>query len=166
MTCIVFGSTTGNTESAAALIAGKLEDETQIIPVNKMTADSFKGCNMVLLGSSTWGMGELQDEWESQIDKLKSIDLSGKKVGFFGCGDQIMFSSSFVDAMGILYKTVKGKDAEIVGQWSASGYSFSESSALVDGKFIGLALDEENQSELTDSRINEWTDLLQGGKSV
>ena len=28
---------------------------------------------------------------------------------------------------------------------------------VVDGKFCGLALDEDNQEELTDVRISEWT---------
>ena len=43
-----------------------------------------------------------------------------------------------------------------MGYWSAEGYEFNESKALKDGKFVGLAIDEDNQSELTDSRIESW----------
>jgi flavodoxin I len=156
MTCIIFGSSTGDTENVATRIAEKQKDETKIINVNDMTPEVFEDCGLILLGSSTWGDGELQDDWEAKIDILKAVDLSGKRVGFFGCGDQEMYSDTFVNAIGILYEAVKDSNGEIVGSWPTDGYSFSESAAVIDGKFIGLALDENNQSELTESRISEW----------
>lgn len=156
MTCIVFGSMMGNTEKAASLIAEKLKDETRLVCVSDMTPEIFEGCSTVLLGSSTWGAGDLQDDWESKIDVLKVVDLSDKKVGFFGCGDQEMYPDSFVDAIGTLYGAVQSAAGEIVGNWPTDGYNFTESAAVVDGKFVGLALDEDNQPELTGSRIEEW----------
>ena len=122
----------------------------------ELTAGSFDGCEMILLGSSTWGVGDLQDDWESKIDLLKDVNLSGRKVGFFGCGDQEMYADSFADAIGILYETVKDSAGELVGSWPVDGYTFSESRAVVDGSFVGLPLDEDNQPELTELRISEW----------
>ncbi|MBI9109447.1 MAG: flavodoxin [Spirochaetales bacterium] len=160
MTCIVFGSSMGNTEKAASVIAEKIKDETRLVNVTDMTMETFKDCSTVLLGSSTWGVGDLQDDWESKIDLLKTINLSGKKVGFFGCGDQEMYPDSFVSALGTLYEAVKGTVDNIIGKWPISGYSFTNSAAVVDDYFIGLALDEDNQPELTGSRIEEWVSTL------
>ena len=83
MTCIVYGSTMGNTEGAAGIIANKIDGETKVISVSNLTADIIKDSDMVLLGSSTWGIGDLQDDWDMKIDELKTYDFSGKKVGFF-----------------------------------------------------------------------------------
>lgn len=47
-----------------------------------------------------------------------------------------------------------------VGYWSTDGYEFTDSKALRDGKFVGLALDEANQSDLTQERIKAWVAQL------
>ena len=44
-----------------------------------------------------------------------------------------------------------------IGAWPTDGYNFSESRGVRDGKFIGLALDEDNQGDLTESRIKTWS---------
>eukprot|EP01156_Anaeramoeba_ignava_P015695 Anaeramoba_ignava/a614910_14.p1 GENE.a614910_14~~a614910_14.p1 ORF type:complete len:161 (+),score=27.64 a614910_14:1044-1526(+) len=160
MTGIVIGSTMGNTENAAGIIAAKLGDESKIINVSDLKEDSLNDCDRVLLGSSTWGIGDLQDDWEMKINLLGKLDLSGKKIGFFGCGDQEGYADSFADALGTLYEAVKDSGAEIVGQWPVEGYTFDESKAVVDGKFVGLPLDEDNQSTMTESRISEWVKTL------
>ena len=159
MTGIIYGSTTGNTEHAAKLIVERLED-SELIPVNEISEELFHKYDMVLLGSSTWGIGELQDDWESGIEILKRCDFSGKKVGFFGCGDQQLFSDSFVDSLGILYEAVKDTAGEIVGKCHLDGYEFTASAAVVDGSFIGLPLDADNQPEMTAERIIEWVEGL------
>ena len=156
---IIYGSTLGNTENAANAIADKLK-ESELVNVSEISKNTFDKYDVILLGSSTWGSGELQDDWESKINILKDLDFSGKKIGFFGHGDQEMYSDTYVDALGILYEAVKDSNCEFVGQWPTDGYSFTNSSAVVDGKFVGLALDENNQPDLTDSRITAWTDIL------
>ena len=52
--------------------------------------------------------------------------------------------------MGILEEKIAELGGETVGYWSTEGYDFSDSKALRDDKFVGLALDEDNQSELTE----------------
>ena len=55
---------------------------------------------ILLLGCSTWGAGDLQDDWDSYLGKLKKLDLSEKTVALFGCGDSASFSDTFCDAIG------------------------------------------------------------------
>ncbi len=62
--------------------------------------------------------------------------------------------------MGILEEKISELGGTTVGYCSTDGYDFNESKAVRDGKFVGLALDEDNQSELTDKRINTWVTQL------
>ena len=93
-------------------------------------------------------------------DELDNIDFSDKKVAYLEPGDQIGYADNFQDAMGILEEKISEQGGTTVGYWSTDGYEFNESKAVKDGKFVGLALDEDNQSELTDKRINTWVAQL------
>ena len=154
---VIFGSTTGATESAAAEIAAAFG--VQAINVANATADDFKA-DLLILGSSTWGLGELQDDWAAKIGLLENADLNGKLVAVFGLGDQNGFADTYCDAMGILAKTAKSRGANLIGQTSAEGYGHSSSAAAEDGMFCGLALDDNNESEKTSSRIGAWVEKL------
>lgn len=105
-------------------------------------------------------MGELQDDWDNFFDKLDNIDFSGKKVAYFGVGDQNDYPDSFQDAIGILEERISELGGKTVGYWRTEGYDFTDSKALRNGKFVGLALDEDNQSELTQQRIKTWVAQL------
>ena len=59
--------------------------------------------------------------------------------------------------MGQLEEKISGLGGKTVGYWPADGYEHNESQALRDGKFCGLALDDDNESEKSESRIQEWT---------
>lgn len=67
----------------------------------------------MIIGTSTWGEGELQDDWEEKI-------------------------SEFV----------------------TDGYDFEDSTAVKDGAFVGLAIDEDNQDDLTEERIEKWVEMI------
>jgi flavodoxin I len=58
--------------------------------------------------------------------------------------------------MGELYDLVTGAGAEVVGFWPNSGYEFNDSAALDGDDFVGLALDQDNQSALTADRVATW----------
>ena len=64
--------------------------------------------------------------------------------------------------MAAIYEAVKESGANIVGSVDAGGYNYDDSEAVVDGKFVGLALDEVNESQLTDGRIDEWVSAIKG----
>ena len=160
-TGIFYGSTTGTTESVAGMIAGKLGvSSADVHDVSKMTADMVNSYDVLLLGTSTWGDGELQDDWYDGVKLLKGLDLSGKLVGLFGCGDSESYSDTFCDGMGIIYEDLKGTGCEFINGVPDSDYTYSASVAVVDGQFVGLAIDEMNESGKTDERVTAWTDHI------
>lgn len=156
---IIYGSTSGNTQSAAESIASALSAHTvTTLEVSEASQSDFEGAEVLVLGSSTWGLGDLQDDWETAIDTLKSANLSGKKVALFGCGDADSYCDTFVDAVGILYEAAVEAGATVIGQTSTEGYGHSESKAEVDGQFVGLALDDSGSDN--DDKLSAWcTDL-------
>lgn len=157
-TLVIYGSTTGTTEEVAQKIAEKLNAEA--VNVADVTKDQIAEADNLVLGSSTWGAGELQDDWYDGIDKLKSADLKGKTIAIFGVGDSASYSDTFCGSMAGLYDAVKDSGAKIVGAVSTDGYTFDDSESVVNGKFVGLALDEENESDKTDERIDNWVKAI------
>ena len=157
---IFFGSTGGNTENAAEAIAKHL-GECKLHDVAKAGAADLARYDRLILGTSTWGEGELQDDWERFLAKAEGLNLSGKTVAFFGLGDQEGYEDNFVDGMGTLYRFVVERGARVIGAWPLEGYAFSRSTAVIENRFVGLALDEDNQDDLTDERITQWTAQLQ-----
>lgn len=157
---IYYGSTTGNTQDVAEDIAKKLGvEKNDVHDVSNANAD-FSDYDVVLFGSSTLGMGDLQDDWDSFIDKVKKSNLEGKKVALFGCGDSSSYSDTFCDAIGKIYEKIKDKGCQLIGKVSTDGYTFDSSEAIVDGQFIGLPIDNDNESDQTDHRIACWTEEL------
>jgi flavodoxin I len=55
---------------------------------------------------------------------------------------------------------LKSRGASIIGETSPDGYNFESSQALCQGKFLGLILDQENQSRLTEERLHRWVEQL------
>ena len=153
-TIVVYGSSTGTCEAIAEKIAAKLGAE--VLNVQDFNADVVAANDNLVLGTSTWGAGELQDDWYDGVSVLKSCNLAGKTIALFGCGDAESYSDTFVGGMGELYDAVKESGAKIVGAVDASDYTFDDSSAVVDGKFVGLPLDDVNEEEKTDGRIDAW----------
>lgn len=159
---IFFGSSTGMTEGVATRIAERLGvDSAHVHNVSETSAQEVAAYDVLLLGTSTWGCGDLQDDWESFLDDLKGQDLSGKYVGLFGCGDSASYGDTFCGALGIIYDALQGSGCSFVGAVPAENYTFDDSEAVRDGQFVGLALDEMNEDDLTDERIESWVSLLQ-----
>lgn len=160
-TAIFYGSTTGNCENIANKIAEALGvDAANVFDASELTADKLASYSNILLGSSTWGSGDLQDNWYDAVEVLRNADLSGKTVAVFGVGDSSSFSTTYCDAMRALYDAAKAAGAKVVGEVSTDGYTFDESTSVVDGKFVGLALDEDNESDKTDERIAAWVEEI------
>lgn len=155
---IYYGTTTGTTEDVANRIANYFDDADVIEISNGI--DNFLDYDLLILGSPTWGLGDLQDEWMIYIDEIADLDLSDKYVALFGTGDQASFPDSFIDAIELLYNKAKKANAKFVGFTSTDGYDFTRSTAVKNGKFIGLAIDEMNQPELSDDRIENWCNQL------
>ncbi|MEM1366975.1 MAG: flavodoxin FldA [Cyanobacteria bacterium P01_H01_bin.15] len=156
---LFYGTETGNTEDLAERIQKALGGSGVVETFNIADTDISKIADFscVIVGCPTWNIGELQSDWDGIFDDLDDIDFSGKKVAYYGPGDQIGYSENYMDAMGILEEKISGLGGQTVGHWPTDGYEHDESKAVKDGKFVGLALDEDNQSELTDDRISTWS---------
>jgi flavodoxin I len=157
---IFYGSSGGNTQNVAKNIAKKLGvGDNDIYDVCKAKASDLSGYDVLLFGSSTWGLGDLQDDWEGFIKTAASADLSNKKIALFGCGDSSSYCDTYCDAMGKIYQAIRDK-ASIIGFTDTTGYSFDASEAVINNQFVGLALDEDNESNLTEERIDNWIKII------
>jgi flavodoxin I len=155
---LFFGSDTGNTEAIGKMIQKKLGKQmVDVRDVAKSTKEEIAEFDLLILGIPTWYYGENQCDWDDFLPDLEAIDFTDKLVAIFGLGDQEDYSEYFCDAMEPLRDIVESKGAIIVGNWSTEGYEFEASKALVDeNTFIGLCVDEDRQSELTESRVDAW----------
>lgn len=158
-TLIIYGSSTGTCEDLASRIAEKLGVE-DVIDVAKLEAGKVADYQNLILGTSTWGAGELQDDWYDGLNTLKAEDLNGKTIALFGCGDSESYGDTFCGGMAELYNGLQDKGVKFVGAVSTDGYTFDDSESVVDGKFVGLALDEVNESDKTDERIDAWVEAI------
>ena len=157
-TAIFYGSSTGNTESIAKQLAEMLEADTFDVADNPI--EQLEIYENLIFGASTWGVGDLQDDREEFISELENADLNGKVCAIFGLGDSASYPDNFVDGIGIIYQAIKNKECKIVGFVDTIGYDYASSTAETDGKFVGLPLDEDNESKLTDVRIDKWVEQL------
>lgn len=158
---IYYGTSSGNTEEAAQLIAQKLGVASEDIHDIYKSKVSPLDYEVLLLGSSSTGAGDMQDDWETFLESLQKLDLTGKKVGLFSCGDSATFSDTFCGAMGQIYEGLKNTGCAFIGAGvSTDGYTFDDSEAIIDDVFVGLPLDPDNESDLTESRIDAWLEKV------
>ncbi|WP_298647322.1 flavodoxin FldA [uncultured Proteiniphilum sp.] len=158
---IIYGSSTGNTKYAAELIAKKLAGYSPVLKdIADIVSEELQEPGVLILGASTWSIGELQDDWETFFPQIKKLNLTGKTVALFGAGDAEGYPDTFADALGILYDEFAKTGCTFVGEVSTEGYTFDDSQALRNGNFVGLPLDEDNESDQTDSRIEAWVNSL------
>ena len=157
-TLVVFGSSTGNCENFAEIISKKINAD--VVDVNNINAEKLAEYDNLILGTSTWGSGEVQDDWYDGIEKLKQADLNGKTVALFGCGDADSYSDTFCGGMREIYNTVKDAGANVVDGVDSTGYTFDDSESVIDGKFVGLALDAYEDDAKSEERIDNWNKLI------
>ena len=156
---LFYGSSTCYTEMAGEKIRDQIGET--LVDCHNIADEPISSVlyyDYLILGIPTWDYGELQEDWEEIWDEIDELDLSGKKVALYGLGDQEGYPEWFLDALGYLHSKVLQRGAQACGYWPAAGYEFEESKALTaDGQqFVGLALDDENEFDLTDERITTW----------
>jgi flavodoxin I len=154
-TVIVYGSTTGSTEAVAEDIGGAFPG-AEVKAAGEVSADDLQGVDLLILGASTWGMGDLQDDMDAFLSRFASMGVSVGAGAVFGLGDQFTYSDTYVDGMADMLDALKNKDIKVVGAWQAEEYGHSGSRAQEGNHFAGLALDQDNEPEKTAGRIAEW----------
>ncbi len=160
---LIYGSSTGRTRAAAEFIRSELGSShvRSCDDIRCCGRSAFAARDLLIVGASTWSVGELQEDWHRAVPHLAGLDLSGKRVAMFGLGDQRNYAGTFVDAMGLLHEKLTSLGAQLdLGWWSTEGYDYRTSLAEYGGRFCGLALDDENQPELTGPRIRAWCEQL------
>ena len=154
---LFFGTQTGKTESIAEMIRDEFEDGViDLHDMSSVDVSDFDGYTKLIVASPTWDIGELQSDWEGFFPEFDTMDFTGKTIAYFGTGDQLGYADNFMDAVGILEAKITARGGKTIGYWSTDGYDFSESKAVRNGKFVGLAIDEDNQSDLTEARVKTW----------
>jgi len=159
---LFFGSDTGNTEAVSKMIQKKLGKKlVDVKDIAKSTKEEIAEFDLLILGIPTWYYGENQCDWDDFLPELEEIDFTDKLVAIFGLGDQEDYAEYFVDAMGPLRDITESRGAILVGQWPTEGYEFEASKGLIDDNtFIGLAIDEDRQPELTEQRVDKWVNQI------
>lgn len=157
---LFYGTNTGFTEMVADLLVAEFETvapelitahDIAFEPLEKMLDYEY-----LIVGCPTWNVGQLQDDWDEKFIEIKHLDLHGKKMAIFGLGDQYGYPENYCDAIGVLGREFAAQGAELVGFTSTDGYEFSYSLGVEDGQFMGLALDEDNESDKTPLRLTDW----------
>lgn len=163
---IFFGTDTGTTRLIAKKMAKKLGNDVASKPlnVNRIEMGDLLQYDALILGTPTYGEGRLpgidtgvkNGSWEEFLPSLAGVDMTGKVVALYGLGDQGKYPERFADALYLLYEVFTQCGATIVGGWGIEGYEFTDSRAVVDGRFVGLVIDNNSQGLLTESRIDAW----------
>ena len=145
---IFYGSSTGTTQSLAEQIALKTGvSKADTHDVADAAPNTIDGYDCLLLGSSTWGDGDLQDDWYGFLDKIKTRDLSGK-------------TDTFCNALGTIYEELQPTGCRFVGAYEPQDYAVTDSGVCRDGKFVGLAVDELNEDDKTAARTDRWIEAV------
>ena len=162
---IIYGSDTGNTDYVIeTYLLNELSvhfDNVVQVDIYNIDPNEWLSNVLFIIGIPTWYDGELQSDWDDYIEDFKKLDFKGKTFAIFGLGDQIGYGEYFVDGIGILAEVILANGGQIIGHWPTEGYTFSESKALVDeNHFFGLAIDEDNEDEMTFDRVRIWVEQL------
>jgi flavodoxin I len=166
---IFFGTETGRTRLIAKQIAKKLGDAAAApLNVAKAKPEDLLAFDLLILGTPTLGDGELpgldtglpQESWAEFLPRIEGLDFTGKRVALYGLGEQVKYGEHFVSALKPLHDAFEDAGATLVGHWPVAGYEFKASTAVVDGHFLGLALDQISQPALTAERLDTWLEQI------
>ncbi len=161
-TAIFFGPEKGAVNRVADKLKNVIgEDKVVMIPVNSATVADIEKYDKIIFGMSTvgkdtWDSKYANNDWAKFLPEIAKTRYEGKTIAIFGLGDHVTYAATFVDHMAVLARELTKNGAVLTGQVPTADYEFDESEAVVDGKFLGLPIDEDFEPELTDERIQKW----------
>jgi flavodoxin I len=164
---LFYGPARGSsTERVAKKVADQIgREHVDLVAVKEAKASDLEKYDNLIFGVSTigretWDGTTTASDWDQFRPELDKANLNGKTVAMFSLGDHVTYPRHFVDALGQLYEIIKDQEIKLVGHVDPDGYEFEESEGIYDGNFIGLPIDEDYESHLTDERIKNWTDRI------
>lgn len=165
-TAIFFGPEKGAVNRVADKIARAIgADKVEMVLVKNATYKDLEKYDKIIFGISTVGKESWQStysnlDWAKFLPEIEKTRYEGKTLAIFGLGDHVTYAATFVDHIGLLAKELIKHGAELVGQVPVDDYEFDDSEAVVEGKFLGLPVDEDFEPELTDERIQNWIEQI------
>lgn len=163
---LFFGPLKGSVHRVAEKVKAAIgEQVVDMISVHDASAADLEKYDKIIFGISTvgketWDSEFSNTDWAKFFPNVSKVDFAGKTVAIFGLGDHITYSRHFVNAIGVLANVLLQNGATLVGEVDPSGYEFEDSESIMDGKFVGLPIDEDFEAELTDERISNWIKSL------
>jgi flavodoxin I len=151
----------GSTEAAAHKIHSRFEKEViDIFTITEINTAEFSMYDAYIIGGSTTGADSWESahktRWNDFFIKVGKAEIKGKPFAMYGLGNQVLYPHNFVDGMAFLKEVFEKQGAILKGLWPVEGYEFQESESVEKGMFYGLALDFDNQDDLTEGRIDKW----------
>ncbi len=165
-TAIFFGPLDGAVHRVANKLKDTIgEDKVIMVPIKDASVADLEKYDKIIFGISTvgketWHATYNNVDWAKFLPEIGKTRYEGKTLAIYGLGDHVTYSQTFVDHIGLLGRELKKNGATLVGQVPTDGYEFDESEAVVDGKFMGLPLDEDFEPELTDERVKKWVEQI------
>jgi len=164
-TALIYWPKKGNVERTAAKISAYFDkDAFDVFTISEIKAEKLSDYDFLIFGGSTIGADNWEDthttRWYQFFEVLRTVNLNGKTAAVFGLGDQVLYPEHFVDGMAVVRDELLAAGAKIIGQWPIDGYEHSDSKSMEGDHFIGLALDDDHQSELSNDRIQKWVEML------
>ncbi|WP_263832638.1 flavodoxin [Sulfurospirillum oryzae] len=163
---IFYASAGGNTTLIAEALkeAFEVEDDDCVLMEDDFdSVEQFENYDVLFLGTSTWGQGDVHFSWVDALFEITSenISFAGKTVAFFGAGDSKTHSEHFCSALGKFYQIFTKAGAKVIGFVDKEDYNYTASLAEIGDKLCGLAIDNINEKSKTSERIENWIEQLQ-----
>lgn len=165
-TLLLYWGTGGNVEKAAKKVYSMFDQKTiDIADVVSFDMETIDNYQLLIFGGSTigaenWMDAKADNEWNRFFRNMEKHEPLAFKTAFFGLGDQVLYPDHFVDGLGVFQEEMDELNIPIIGQWPVAGYSFTDSDGMKNDHFYGLALDLDNEPDLSNERIKAWTDLI------
>jgi flavodoxin I len=167
---IFYGTSTGSTEDVADRIKDAFGDDADgpfdVDALEGSVTDNFEKYDAIICGTPTWNTGADTERsgtgWdEIYYTSMSELNIEGKHVAVFGCGDQSSYAENFADATGELHDVFENLGCKMFGYTSQEGYDHEDSKSIRGEKFCGLLCDAVNQDELTGERVLKWVQQLE-----
>jgi len=162
---IFYGTSTGSTEDVAEQIkdafGGDADGPFDVDALVGSVKDNFEKYDAIICGTPTWNTGADTERsgtgWdEIYYTSMSELNIEGKHVAVFGCGDQTSYAENFADATGELHDVLQSLGAKLSGYTGQEGYDHVDSKSIRGDQFCGLLCDAVNQDELTGERVRNW----------
>jgi flavodoxin I len=156
----------GNVERTSHKVFGMFDpDIIDIFDVVSFDINKLKDYKLMILGHSTigaedWHDAKADNEWNAFFRRLENKGSNNITAASFCLGDQVLYPDHFVDSLEIYKNEIDKLNINTIGEWSTEGYKYTDSDGEKDGMFYGLALDVDNEPDLSDTRIKLWTDNI------